>query len=374
MNRNKVVVGMSGGVDSSVAAYLLKKQGYEVIGITMQVWPDVPNDETYSRIDGCCSLSSVEDARKVANKLEIPFYVLNFKDIFEKKVIDYFVSTYIQGKTPNPCIACNRYIKFDELLRRAHSLDAFYVATGHYACIGKNDSDKYFLKKSNFADKDQTYALYHMTQYQLEHTLMPIGSFSKKVVRSIAAEIGLDIADKPDSQEICFIDDNNYSRFIQDKNPGVSKAGDFIDVDGNILGLHRGIIHYTIGQRKGFGITFGSPMYVVSIQPEDNTVTLGTSDDIFHNTLWMEDIHFINEDHIKYPLRLQGKIRYHAHEAWATLYPSDSDQYKIVFDQPQRAITPGQAIVLYDGELVFGGGTITKVAPRATCQGLSYLF
>lgn len=360
MNRNRVVVGMSGGVDSAVTAYLLKKQGYEVIGITMQVWPDIPNDNNHNRLDSCCSLSSVEDARKVANKLEIPFYVLNFKDIFEKKVIDYFVMAYMQGKTPNPCIACNRFIKFDELLRRSHSLDAFYVATGHYARIEKNDSDEYILKKSCFADKDQTYALFHMTQYQLEHTLMPIGNLNKKNVRAIAEEIGLEIANKPDSQEICFIDDNNYSKFIQERNPDASKVGNFLDVEGNIMGLHKGIIHYTIGQRKGLGTSFGKPMYVVSIQPENNTVTLGKSDDIFEDTLWMEDAHFISNESIKLPMRLEGKIRYNAREAWATLYPSDSKRYKIIFDKPQRAITPGQAVVLYDGELVFGGGTISK--------------
>jgi len=360
MNRNRVIVGMSGGVDSSVAAYILKKQGYEVIGVTMQIWPDMA-DEVREREGGCCSLSAVDDARRVANHLGIPYYVMNFKEVFEKKVIDYFVDEYLKGRTPNPCIACNRYIKFEEFLRKAHSLDAYYVATGHYAKIIRDDKrGRFLLKRSADVGKDQTYVLYSMTQYQLQHTLMPLGDYTKDEIRNIAKEIGLTVAHKPDSQEICFVDDNDYGKFIEERQPNKIKAGYFVDTEGNILGRHKGIVHYTIGQRKGLGIALGKPMYVVDIDAENDIVVLGENNDVFSREMIVEDLNYIMIDKLEKPLDVSVKIRYTAREAKATITPLNDGQVKVCFDEPQRAITPGQAAVFYDGDNVVGGGIIKQ--------------
>lgn len=361
LDKNKVVVGMSGGVDSSVAAYILKKQGYEVIGITMQVWPEMEEIEV-ERVGGCCGLSAVDDARSVANKLKIPFYVMNFKDIFEKKVIQYFVNEYISGRTPNPCIACNKFMKFEELLRRAHNLGAYYVATGHYAKIVYDESmDKYRIKRSNAAAKDQTYALYNFTQEQLTHTLMPLGEFaSKEEVRKIAAELGLATASKPDSQEICFVKDNDYGKFIAQRKPEHICPGNFVDKNGKILGRHKGIVYYTIGQRKGLGIALGKPMYVIDIDSKKNEVILGENKDVFGTELIADKLNMVYLNKIQDSIKVKAQIRYNAHPADATLYPEKEKQVRVVFDHPQRAITPGQAVVFYDGDFLMGGGTITK--------------
>lgn len=354
----KVVVGMSGGVDSSVAAALLKEQGYDVIGVTMQVWPDL-DAGTVEREGGCCSLSAVNDARRVSDKLGIRYYVLNFKEIFEKKVIDYFVDEYLCGRTPNPCIMCNRYIKFDELLRRAEELGAQYVATGHYASVVHDmDSNRYLLKRSADTRKDQTYALYSLTQYQLEHTLMPLGGYTKDVVRKIAEKLALPVAHKPDSEEICFVNDNNYGKFIEGREPDKVKPGYFKDMDGNILGMHKGIVHYTIGQRKGLGVTFGKPMFVVGINPKDNSVILGDEGDVFSDTLYAGDLNFIPFDSLNKEMPVTCKIRYTAKEAPAVLTPLEDGTVKVKFETPQRAITSGQAAVFYDGDTVVGGGII----------------
>ncbi|QZY57013.1 tRNA 2-thiouridine(34) synthase MnmA [Crassaminicella profunda] len=359
LDKKKVVVGMSGGVDSSVAAYVLKKQGYEVIGVTMKVWPDMEEEE---REDGCCGLSAVDDARRVANELEIPFYVMNFKEIFEEKVINYFVEEYISGRTPNPCIACNKFMKFDELLRRAHNLGAYYVATGHYAKIEYDEkNDKYMMKKSNAIAKDQTYALFNFTQEQLKHTLMPLGEFdSKDEVRKIASELGFINASRPDSQEICFVKDDDYGRFIADKKPGKIVPGDFVDKNGKILGKHKGIVYYTIGQRKGLGIALGKPMFVVDIIPQKNQVVLGENEEVFGNALLAEDVNFLYLNKIEDGLKVQAQIRYNAKPEDAKLYGEEGNKVRVVFENPQRAITPGQAVVFYDGEYLMGGGTITK--------------
>ena len=354
MNKKKVVLGMSGGVDSSVAAYLLKEQGYEVIGVTMNVWPDyVKPMEDNGR--SCCSLSSVYDARSVADMLDIPHYVLNFKDIFNEKVIDYFVNEYLCGRTPNPCIACNRYIKFEELLRRAISLDAFYVATGHYCKISYNeDTKRHTLSKSEDLSKDQTYVLYNMSQYQLEHTLMPLGDYKKEDIRKLAEKLNFSVAKKPDSQEICFIPDNDYAGFIERYAPNTVKKGNFINTDGKIIGRHDGIVHYTIGQRKGLGGTFGKPMFVTNIDVKNNTVVLGEADDVFG------DLNWVSISDILEPIKAEVKIRYSAKPSPAEIIPMENGRIKVEFETPQRAITPGQSAVFYQGETVLGGGKIIE--------------
>lgn len=358
MAKKRVMVGMSGGVDSSVAAALLLEKGYDVVGITMQIWPD-KGEERKAVEGGCCSLSAVDDARRVSEKLGIPYYVLNFKDIFENKVIDYFKSEYLKGRTPNPCIACNRYVKFEALLSKALSMGMDYIATGHYARIEYSDEKgRYLLKKSVTALKDQTYALYNLTQYQLSHTLFPVGDFTKDTIRDIASKLGLTVANKPDSQEICFVEENDYGRFISENTAEEIKPGFFTDTSGNILGKHKGIVHYTVGQRKGLGIAFGKPMYVVEIDAANNRVILGEENEVFGNSLVASNINLISIDSIKNGMKVKAKIRYSAREADAELYEYGSDKIKVNFDTPQRAITPGQSVVFYDGDLVLGGGEI----------------
>ncbi len=361
LDKKKVVVGMSGGVDSSVAAYILQKQGYEVIGVTLQMWPDIPK-EKIEEADGCCGLSAVEDARKVANKLGIPFYVINFKDIFEKKVIQYFVNEYVSGRTPNPCIACNQFIKFEELIRKAHAIGAYYVATGHYAKIIYNqEKNKYLIKKSNASVKDQTYVLYTLTQEQLKHTLMPLGDFySKEEIRKIAAALGLVTAEKRDSQEICFVKDHHYGEFIAQRRPESMIPGNFIDTDGKIIGRHKGIAYYTVGQRKGLGIALGKPMYVIQIIPEKNQIVLGENQDVFGTELLAHHIHLMDMDQFHGSMKVNAQIRYNAKPSPAIVYLEENDQARVVFDHQQRAITPGQAVVFYEGDVLIGGGTITK--------------
>ncbi len=354
------MVGMSGGVDSSVAAAVLLEKGYDVIGVTMQIWPDT-SEESRIREGGCCSLSAVDDARRVANRLGIPFYVMNFKDEFREKVIDYFTSEYIRGRTPNPCIACNRYIKFESLLNKAVAMGIDYVATGHYARIVYNEeTGRYNLKKSVSERKDQTYALYNLTQDQLKRILMPIGEFDKETVRAKARELGLPVASKPDSQEICFVDDNDYGRFICENTDYEDVPGYFIDTKGNILGRHRGIIHYTIGQRKGLGIALGKPMFVVEIDVKNNRVILGDESEVFMRGLVADDLNFISIESLEGPMRVKAKIRYTAREADAVVYPEENGMVRVIFDSPQRAITPGQSVVFYDGDVVVGGGVIQK--------------
>ena len=358
MSKGNVMIGMSGGVDSSVAAAILLEKGYDVVGVTMQIWPDMGEDRQKTE-GGCCSLSAVDDARRVADRLGIAYYVLNFKDIFQEKVIDYFKEEYIRGRTPNPCIACNRYVKFEALLQKAVSMGMDYVATGHYARTEyDHTSHRYFLKKSATAAKDQTYALYTLTQEQLSRTLFPIGDYTKDRVREYAREIGLTVASKPDSQEICFVEDDDYGRFICENSSYEVKPGDFLDISGRKLGKHKGIIHYTVGQRKGLGGSFGKPMYVVSVNPDDNTVVLGDENDVFTDSLYASDLNFISIEGLQNPLRITAKIRYSAREAAARLDPVGEDRVRVEFETPQRAITPGQSVVFYDGETVVGGGVI----------------
>ena len=358
MEKKKVVVGMSGGVDSSVAAWLLKKQGYDVIGVTMQIWQD-EEPEAVEENGGCCGLSAVDDARRVAEDLAIPYYVMNFKKEFRENVMDYFVAEYLNGRTPNPCIACNRFVKWESLLKRSLEIGADYIATGHYARIEKLPSGRYALKKSATAAKDQTYALYSLTQEQLAHTLMPVGEYTKDEIRKMAEELNLRVAHKPDSQEICFIPDNDYARFIREDSGKELPEGNFVDLQGNILGRHRGLTHYTVGQRKGLNLSMGHPVFVVEIRPETNEVVIGENRDVFSRTLRFNRINWMAVDglHGK-ERRFTAKIRYGHKGAPCTVREIGSDLAECVFDEPQRAITPGQAVVLYDGEYVAGGGTI----------------
>ena len=356
--KKKVVIGMSGGVDSSVAAYLLKEQGYDVIGVTMQIWQE--DKEFEEREGGCCSLSAVDDARRVADKLGIPFYVLNFRQSFKEKVIDYFVDEYVSGRTPNPCIACNKYLKFDELLRKAQAIGADYVATGHYAKIEEKHG-RHLLIRSDDDRKDQTYALYNMTQYQLAHTLMPCGEFTKDRIREIAKEIELAVHNKKDSEEICFIPDNNHGKYILNAVPNKVKVGNFVDKEGNVLGKHKGIVYYTIGQRKGLGLALGRPVFVTDINPITNEVVIGPEEDIFKTDLIAKDVNFISVEGLSKEMEVEAKIRYAAKPAKAVITPLENGKVKVSFKEKQRAITKGQSVVFYNGNIVVGGGVIEKL-------------
>lgn len=353
----KVVLGMSGGVDSSVAAWLLKKQGYDVIGVTMQIWQDEDPCLTEEN-GGCCGLSAVDDARRVADALEIPYYVMNFKKEFKEKVIDYFTDEYLNGHTPNPCIACNRYVKWEALLNRSMAIGADYIATGHYARIEQLDNGRYAVRRCAASAKDQTYALYNLTQEQLKRTLMPVGEYSKTEIRLIAQEIGLTVADKPDSQDICFVPDGNYASFIRNTTGKDIPEGNFVSSDGKILGRHKGIIHYTVGQRKGLGIALGYPAFVLEIRPETNEVVIGTYEESLTKDVRADRLNFMSVEDLTEPKRVFAKIRYNHKGGWCTVERTGKDEIACHFDEPQRAVTPGQALVLYDGEYVMGGGTI----------------
>lgn len=359
LDKNRVVIGMSGGVDSAVAAYVLKEQGYEVIGITMKLWEE--DEENYAEdYGGCCSLSSVEDARLVCEKLEIPFYVMNYNEQFMETVVDNFLEEYLSGQTPSPCIRCNKFIKFDELLKTAHNLGAYYVATGHYGVVGYNDSlDRYTISKSAEKKKDQTYMMYSLSQEQIKHTLMPLGDFkTKEAVRVIAEREDLIVARKKDSQELCFVIDDDYARFVKEHTLKPIPKGKFVDKQGNVLGDHKGIIYYTIGQRKGLGLTFGKPMYVVEIRPNTNEVVLGDNIDVFKSELFAKEVNFITRDTLTEPMRCQGKVRYSSKTSPCTVHALKNNRIKVIFDEPQRAVTPGQAVVFYDDDLLVGGGVI----------------
>ena len=359
----RVAVGMSGGVDSSVAAYLLKEQGYDVIGVTMQIWQD-ETPEMMAENGGCCGLSAVDDAKRVADKIGIPHYVLNFKKEFKENVIDYFMDEYIHARTPNPCIACNRYVKWEALLTKCVEIGCDYIATGHYARIGKLDNGRYAIMKSKTDRKDQTYALYNLTQEQLSRTLMPVGEFEKDEVRRIAEEAGLITANKPDSQEICFIPDNDYAKYIEENTGTKFPEGNFVDVKGNILGRHRGIIHYTVGQRKGLNLSMGKPVFVLALRPETNEVVIGDNEDTFHTRLSASKLNLMSIDKIVSPINVTAKIRYSHKGAPCIVEAVGADEVSCTFSEPVRAITPGQAVVFYDGDVVVGGATIDKVVEQ----------
>lgn len=352
MSEKKVVLGMSGGVDSSVAALLLKEQGYEVLGVTMKLRPE-------NGASGCGSMGEAEDAKKVARCLGISHEVVDFTEAFARKVISNFVSEYQAGRTPNPCVVCNRYIKFEALLQYALGIGADYIATGHYARVEKEKNGRWLLRCSP-ASKDQSYVLYKLTQEQLSHILMPLSSMEKPEARILAERYGLPVAHKPDSQEICFVDGKDYAGFIERYTGEPPVPGSFVDGNGMILGKHKGMIHYTVGQRKGLGVAFGKPMYVTRLCPENNTVVLGEEGSQYRQELFAGDLNWILFDQPPGEFEATAKVRYQAKPAKARVVSMPDGRVHVIFDTPQRSVTPGQAVVFYDGDIVIGGGTILR--------------
>lgn len=344
MNK-KALIAMSGGVDSSVAAYLMKQSGYDCVGTTMKLFDK----------------SDAADAEGIAKSLDMSFSVVDFSEKFKEYVIDQFIYSYENGITPNPCIVCNRHLKFDELFQYAMSLGYDVIATGHYVRIRLNENTgRYELLKAADLSKDQSYVLYSLTQQQLSHAVFPLGSLSKSEVRSIAMKQGFSNAEKKESQDICFVPDGRYTDFIEDYTGKKYPEGNFIDTEGNVLGKHKGIIYYTVGQRKGLGLSFSQPMYVSKVDPISNTVTLAGNEALFSRTLTAHNINLISVEEISAPMRVTAKVRYSHKEQWATLTQPDKDTLFVEFDEPQRAITKGQSVVLYDGEIVVGGGIICE--------------
>lgn len=359
MEKKKALIGMSGGVDSSVAAFLMRQAGYDCIGATMRLYDNETVDAENSGT--CCTLDDVEDARSVAQRMGIPFYVFNFKEDFKKDVIDNFVHCYESGLTPNPCIVCNRCLKFDRLLRRALELGCEYVVSGHYAQIRQNpDTGRYLLYKAADKAKDQSYFLACLNQEQLCHILFPLGSLTKQEVRKTAEENGFVNARKRDSQDICFVPDGDYAAFITRYTGKNYPAGAYLDLEGNTVGQHKGAICYTIGQRKGLGLAMGAPVYVCSKDMQKNTVTVGPNEALFTTTLLADNWNWFPFSALTETIRVTAKTRHSQIEQAATVYPEENGYARVVFDNPQRAITPGQAVVLYQGDMVIGGGTITE--------------
>ena len=351
----KALIAMSGGVDSSVAAYLMKKAGYDCIGVTMKLYDN--EDIGMAREKTCCSLSDIEDARSVCVKLGIPYYVFNFKDDFKEKVIDNFISCYQNGMTPNPCIECNRHLKFEHLYKRAKVLHCDVIVTGHYAKI-THDEQGYHLLKGVDDSKDQSYVLYQLTQGQLAHLLLPVGDYDKPAIRESARQAGLLNAGKADSQDICFVPDGDYTAFLQEYGHVTLEPGNFVDREGRVLGRHRGLPCYTTGQRKGLGVSAGKHVYVVRKNARDNTILLGDDRDLFTDRLTACRVNWIAGAAPAGSIRVTAKTRYSQTEAEAAVTPLPDGRMEVVFDRPQRAVTAGQAVVLYDGDQVLGGGVI----------------
>ncbi|MDQ6695611.1 MAG: tRNA 2-thiouridine(34) synthase MnmA [Chloroflexota bacterium] len=365
MTNRKVVVAMSGGVDSSLTAALLMEQGYEVIGVHMRLHHlHAQSKETGASgklNKGCCSADDVDDARMVCYELGVPFYVLDFEGDFRKTVIDNFISEYSRGRTPYPCLMCNRYVKFDSLLKRAAQLGADHLATGHYGRITYDETaNRYALRRALDPTKDQSYVLYHLGQDELSKLLLPLGEHAKTHVREMSAERNLVTADKPDSQEICFIPSNNYRGFLEKVSPGMARPGAMLDTAGRAVGTHTGVPNYTIGQRKGLGALGAQPYFVTELRPEENVVVVGTDSDLRSDALTADDMHWTSGQAPAEPFRANVKIRYRAAEVPATVSPLDGRRIRVEFDTPQRAVTPGQAAVIYMDDRVIGGGTIER--------------
>ncbi|MDL2310449.1 tRNA 2-thiouridine(34) synthase MnmA [Peptostreptococcaceae bacterium OttesenSCG-928-C18] len=354
MNK-KIVLGMSGGVDSSVAAYLLKEQGYDVIGVTMSL---VPKGILYNEDRGCCSITAVNEAKMVAEDMGIPHYVMNFREEFDKKIIDSFVKEYSLGYTPNPCIACNKFIKFESFRKRIRELGANFISTGHYAEIEyDSDSKRYLLKKAKDAKKDQTYFLYNLSQEALKETILPLGIYTKEEVRAIGKKTGIITYNKQDSEEICFVQNNDHGKFISERNPELVGVGNFIDEDGNILGKHKGIVYYTLGQRKGLGIALGKRVFVSKINGETKEVTLSDEDSLYKTKIEVKDYNLISVDNIKDKKQVTVKIRHGVNEFNAEVIEKNNRLY-IEFEKSVRAPSKGQSAVIYDKDIVVGGGII----------------
>ena len=359
---NKALIAMSGGVDSSVAAYLMLQQGYECIGATMRLCDNALLGDTES---SCCSLDDMEDARNVALRLGMRFYPFNCTDAFRKMVVEKFVCSYEAGLTPNPCIDCNRYLKFDVLLEKAKVLGYPYVVTGHYAVIRQDENTgRYHLYRAADSGKDQSYFLACLTQEQLAHVKFPLGELTKEQVRTIAQQQGFLNARKRDSQDICFVPDGDYMAFMERYRGSKYPAGNYLDMDGNVVGQHKGAAGYTLGQRKGLGIAMGQPVYVCAKDMANNTVTVGPEDALFATTLMAKDWNWLPFPTLDAPMRVLAKARYRHQAQPATVYPEENGMARVVFDTPQRAITPGQAVVLYDADMVVGSGTITEVLSK----------
>lgn len=354
----KALIAMSGGVDSSVAAYLIRKQGLDAIGCTMKLYDnedaDIPKENT------CCSLDDIEDARSVATRLGMPYYVFNFKDDFKERVIDNFIGCYECGMTPNPCIECNRYLKFNKLLERSEILGCDYVVTGHYARI-EETPDGFILKKAVDDSKDQSYVLYSLTQEQLKHTLFPLGGLTKTQAREIAEENGFINANKPDSQDICFVPDGDYAKVIRHYTGKDYPPGNYVSTTGEVLGTHKGIIHYTIGQRKGLGIALGEPRFVCRIDSDKNEVVLGTNEELMTHNVHVKDINWIAGQAPSNKFTCSARVRYKHREQSCTVEVNGDGSAEVIFDEVIRAATPGQSCVFYDGDIVLGGGIIGNI-------------
>ena len=357
--KKKVVVGMSGGVDSSVCAYLLKEQGYEVIGATMQLWRS--EEQQKASDDESCGVSDILEAKKVAECLGIPHYIMNYYDAFQNIVVKPFAQEYLKGMTPNPCVICNRHIKWGEFLKGSRELGADFIATGHYGRILKLENGRYTVQNSITSEKDQSYVLYSLTQDQLAHTLMPVGDYKKDEIRAIAEKIGLPVAHKKDSQDICFIDDGDYAGFVKGLTGSLGKPGNFVDLENKILGQHSGTVQYTIGQRKGLGIAVGYPLYVCGINADSGEIRLCKKDELFSKTLYANDLQYMGEERFDENKTYQAKVRYSQDSKTCKVTYVSENEIRVDFADKVRAITPGQALVLYCGDWVAGGGTIARV-------------
>ena len=363
MTSSTVLVGMSGGVDSSVTAALLVQQGYRVLGITLNVWPEGERVGVVEREDACCALGAVEDARRVCATLGVPHYVVNFRDTFQRYVIQNFVEEYRRGRTPNPCVRCNQFIKFDALLAKAQALGADFVATGHYARIARMPDGRWALRKAADPKKDQSYVLYVMTQERLARAMFPLGELSKEETRRLAEELGLHVAGKPESQEICFVPTRDYRDYLREHDPASLRPGPIRDATGRVIGQHQGIALYTVGQRRGLGIASSKPLFVIEIWPEENTLVVGDEDSLYCREARVEGVNWVAIERPERPIRVVAKARYKAEEVPATVEPGEDGAVRVVFDAPQRAVTPGQTMVFYDGDIVLGGGTLEASRP-----------